>query len=462
MPGISDNPTTAINTAPLAAIGSDQPVPPALNDFMAAFRSGFITVDDLTRRAKQSAIDTSNMQTTLSANDLQRRKTGAELELLPGQQAEAQTQQQIQQTTAPARLAAASKLAEDETLRVNDYPAWVAKQTDKKLIEDYTTSTGSPPPKTFRVKNPEKPLEFSDWLQQAGPLIEEGRKAFKASTPNPTPEDEALFLQQERQLLDQRYREYEKRAEEIDAPQGTPEYAKELQKQVTALREKAEIHGAKIKALPGVLEGRAKGSPPHLTVVKRVNSAGQEEEVQIQTDPITGEKLGETILATTAPKLTESQGKAQLFTERMVQNDKTLTSLEQLGFDPTTIGTTAQRFVPNRFRSSEVQQYNAAKDNWISAVLRQESGAAISSSEYKQANREYFPQDGDSAAVVANKQQLRKVAEAQMRKVGGPQASTSAVPVSTSGVSAPSAGAKRVIQNGVTFEWNGTGYVPVQ
>lgn len=461
MPGISDSPQVAINTAPIAAIGSEQPVTPALNDFMQAFRSGFITVDDLTRRAKQSAVDTSNLQTTLSANDLQRKKTAADLELLPGQVSEAQTQQQIQAATAPARVQAASKIAEDELLRQNDFPSWVAKQTDKKLIEDYTTATGSPPPKTLRVKNPERPLTYDQWLNQAGPIIQQAQMEFKIEHPNPTPEQEDEYIKNRDAKLAAKYHEYEQRAlAPIDAPQGSEEYAKELQKQVQKLRETAEIHGARVKALPNILENGAKGgAAPHKTVVKRINSAGQEEEVLVQTDPLTGEKLGETVLSTTAPKLSEVQANTQLFANRMGYNDKVLTGLEQKGFDPTSIGTTAQSFLPNRFKADEVQQYNAAKNNWISAVLRKESGAAISANEYKQADKEYFPQDGDSPTVVQQKQGLRKYAEEQLHKLSGPGGQNPAPAAAPAPV--PFAGSKRVVQNGVTFEWNGTTYIPV-
>jgi hypothetical protein len=38
------------------------------------------------------------------------------------------------------------------------------------------------------------------------------------------------------------------------------------------------------------------------------------------------------------------------------------------------------------------QQYNAAKQNFVTAVLRKESGAAISQSEFDKEDQKYFPQ----------------------------------------------------------------------
>lgn len=49
------------------------------------------------------------------------------------------------------------------------------------------------------------------------------------------------------------------------------------------------------------------------------------------------------------------------------------------------------------------QKAEQAQRDFISAVLRQESGAAIADSEFKNARKQYFPQPGDSDSVVAQK-----------------------------------------------------------
>lgn len=66
--------------------------------------------------------------------------------------------------------------------------------------------------------------------------------------------------------------------------------------------------------------------------------------------------------------------------------------------------------VGNQVRSPEHQQYRQAAQQWIRAFLRKESGAAISPDEFVQDFKTYFPQPGDSADVVTQKQAARAAA----------------------------------------------------
>jgi len=52
-------------------------------------------------------------------------------------------------------------------------------------------------------------------------------------------------------------------------------------------------------------------------------------------------------------------------------------------------------------------QFHVAAQNWVAAQLRRESGAAIGPKEYSDALLQYFPQAGDSADVLRQKQALR-------------------------------------------------------
>lgn len=157
--------------------------------------------------------------------------------------------------------------------------------------------------------------------------------------------------------------------------------------------------------------------------VTRTNpQTGKDEEYLVRIDKATGQKLGETLLSENQKPLTESQANAKMFSTRMQSNNDILKGIEASGFQPTALGTTVQGFLPNRFKSADVQAYNAAKQNWIAATLRKESGAAISSKEYSDADTQYFPQDGDAPAVVKQKQDLRELAQQQMREAIGPHA----------------------------------------
>lgn len=157
--------------------------------------------------------------------------------------------------------------------------------------------------------------------------------------------------------------------------------------------------------------------------IKRINPKSKlEEEVLVRTDKASGKVLGETVLSSQPPNLSEVESKAKRFSARMNTNQERLVELESKGFDPSALSTTIQKWLPNRFQSAEVQDYESTKENWIAATLRDESGAAIAKKEYKDAGRQYFAQDGDSPIVVKRKQKLRDFAEKEMTETVGPSA----------------------------------------
>lgn len=75
--------------------------------------------------------------------------------------------------------------------------------------------------------------------------------------------------------------------------------------------------------------------------------------------------------------------------------------------------------VKNKLHSTEYQQYEQARRNFINAQLRRESGAAISASEFDSANKQYFPMPGDSEEVIAQKAANRREAITAMGRSAG-------------------------------------------
>lgn len=63
--------------------------------------------------------------------------------------------------------------------------------------------------------------------------------------------------------------------------------------------------------------------------------------------------------------------------------------------------------LPSGLQKPEIQQYSQASKNFINAVLRRESGAAISPSEFDTAYSQYLIKPGDSEAVVQQKEKNR-------------------------------------------------------
>lgn len=93
--------------------------------------------------------------------------------------------------------------------------------------------------------------------------------------------------------------------------------------------------------------------------------------------------------------------------------------LEEFTEGQTDFWTRFERLSPQGAKSDERQLFEQAQTNFIHAVLRPESGAAIQQSEFDNATNQYIPQPGDSDAVLESKKRNRKVVEHRMRNEAG-------------------------------------------
>lgn len=110
--------------------------------------------------------------------------------------------------------------------------------------------------------------------------------------------------------------------------------------------------------------------------------------------------------------LNDVQAKAHLFGTRMQEADKILSQLSKDGKDYSTPGTNAP-FVGGligALNTEKGQMLDQAKRDFTNAVLRRESGAAIAPSEFASADKQYFPQVGESDKVIAQKARARALA----------------------------------------------------
>lgn len=118
--------------------------------------------------------------------------------------------------------------------------------------------------------------------------------------------------------------------------------------------------------------------------------------------------------------MTEQQSKDALFGARMQESHKILTELEAKDIKapvinsivPYGVGAKVSNALPSILggASVEQQQYVQAQRDFINAVLRKESGAVIADSEFENAQKQYFPQIGDSDEVIAQKARNRELA----------------------------------------------------
>jgi hypothetical protein len=152
---------------------------------------------------------------------------------------------------------------------------------------------------------------------------------------------------------------------------------------------------------------------------------------------------GQPLMGKGAGKLTESEGAAVTYGMRMNQANEILKPLEKSGLKDTglirsgvsgtlgatpLIGDALARGSDNIFNSlpavlgglNEDQQKTVqARVNFVTAVLRKESGASISPSEFATAEKNYFPAPGDSETIVKQKQAARELALKGMKIQAG-------------------------------------------
>ena len=137
------------------------------------------------------------------------------------------------------------------------------------------------------------------------------------------------------------------------------------------------------------------------------------------------------VLGPKPEKLNESQGNATAFGLRMKESEAILEDLakkrvfrgamvESIPF----VGGAAGKLLPSTLggTTQQEQQVNQAKNNFITAVLRKESGAVISDSEFEREDNKYFPQLNDKPKVIQQKANARRLAIETMKFQAGPGA----------------------------------------
>ena len=118
----------------------------------------------------------------------------------------------------------------------------------------------------------------------------------------------------------------------------------------------------------------------------------------------------------------QSEFAARAFADKAKQADDNLKALVGAGFDPTSKTLAVEGKMPNLLKRGQVQQNEQALRQFVNAVLRRESGAAIPQSELESYRRQYWPEAGDSKATLTQKERARELAilglEAEGARVG--------------------------------------------
>lgn len=117
--------------------------------------------------------------------------------------------------------------------------------------------------------------------------------------------------------------------------------------------------------------------------------------------------------------LNESQANSLMYGKRMQTANKILENLESTNGTWDIKGGDVLARINPKGGSEDFKKYEQAKRNFINAILRKESGAAIGQDEFDSADKQYFPQIGDSEAVIKQKAaNRRQVTNTMLSNVG--------------------------------------------
>lgn len=118
---------------------------------------------------------------------------------------------------------------------------------------------------------------------------------------------------------------------------------------------------------------------------------------------------------------TDPQKSAALFARRLEQSEGIFKNLVKSGYNRASLSGAAGSSVPwDALKSGDALSQEQAERNFVNAVLRRESGAAISPTEFKSAEKQYFPRAGDTSKVLAQKAANRKQVVEGMKSAAGP------------------------------------------
>jgi hypothetical protein len=210
--------------------------------------------------------------------------------------------------------------------------------------------------------------------------------------------------------------------EETGSPYKPEDYAKPEAKNAMRLHNQL----GEVKEL--LMEVGEEGLPIASKLAIRSDGSGYKNLLEVKAELVTlNNKLKEQ-RGSKGKSLSEAQGNAFAYSERMRANNRVIDQMEVQGLVPANdiLNTLLVRWGRdndadfwNVVVDPEYQQFKSAADNFIRATLRKESGAAISQDEYKGAFRDYIPRMGDSPGLVKQKRRLRIGVANVMRRQSG-------------------------------------------
>jgi len=131
----------------------------------------------------------------------------------------------------------------------------------------------------------------------------------------------------------------------------------------------------------------------------------------------TGKSYAEWIQSSKAP--TQAEQTVATYAARMEQAQPTLKNLENTIANTSSFAFNNYEKLPAELQPMAYRQFMQAARNFINAVLRRESGAVISPTEFAEARKQYLPQPGDNADILAQKEANRNIVYNSFKKGAG-------------------------------------------
>jgi hypothetical protein len=122
-----------------------------------------------------------------------------------------------------------------------------------------------------------------------------------------------------------------------------------------------------------------------------------------------------------AGQMTAAESKAAGYADRAFEANKTLATLDVQGAEIAGRLAESGGYLGNYAKSDTYKQFEQSRRNFITAVLRPQSGATITEEEFASADKQYFPQPGDDKETVAQKRLDRAVAAQNLAREAGKQ-----------------------------------------
>lgn len=160
----------------------------------------------------------------------------------------------------------------------------------------------------------------------------------------------------------------------------------------------------------GLLPPKAEKAPPSISPGEqaRLDLANKQFEFQKSQAGIKNAAAAATAENPKVKPPTEAQVSSATFGRKAEAANTKVQELEESGYNPASYKRAARGILPlGVTKTTEDRQYEQAQKEFIAAILRKESGGAITPDEFTEYGKIYFPSPGDDADVIAQKADSR-------------------------------------------------------